>query len=135
MNTFFQNILCTVLKSLQIHIDDFLMETRDFIKTLSLCKQKVNTFFLSTLIALNPKWIPRLIDELQQRCHMTLLFSLFVSNIEKPTVCCISTKKNCYNVTKNNHKFQSSIAERGTSLSKSSGIFRQNLVPVKKVNL
>ena len=34
------------------------METRHFIKTL--CKQKVKTFFLSTLIALKPKWVPRL---------------------------------------------------------------------------
>ena len=34
------------------------METRHFIKTL--CKQKFKTFFLSTLIALNPKWVPRL---------------------------------------------------------------------------
>ena len=30
------------------------METRHFIKTL--CKQKIKTFFLSTLIALNVKW-------------------------------------------------------------------------------
>ena len=37
--------------------DDLLMETRHFIKTL--CTQKVETFFLSTLIALNPKWVPR----------------------------------------------------------------------------
>ena len=36
--------------------NDFLMETRHFIKTL--CEQKVKTFFLS--IALNPKWVPRL---------------------------------------------------------------------------
>ena len=34
------------------------METRHFMKTL--CKQKVKTFFLSTLIALNVKWVPRL---------------------------------------------------------------------------
>ena len=33
------------------------METRQFIKTLR--KQKVKTFFLSTLIALKPKWVPR----------------------------------------------------------------------------
>ena len=59
-------------------MDDFLTETRHFIKTL--CKQKVKTFFLSTLIALNPKWVPRLIDGPQQRCHMTLLFSLFVAS-------------------------------------------------------
>ena len=36
------------------------METRHFIKTL--CKQKVKTFYLSTLIALNPKWVPRLME-------------------------------------------------------------------------
>ena len=34
------------------------METRHFIKTL--CKQKVKIFFLSTLIALKSKWVPRL---------------------------------------------------------------------------
>ena len=39
-------------------LNDFLMELRHFIKTL--CKQKVKTFFLSTLIAINIKWIPRL---------------------------------------------------------------------------
>ena len=33
------------------------METRHFMKTL--CKQKVKTFFLSTLIELNVKWVPR----------------------------------------------------------------------------
>ena len=33
------------------------METRDFIKTL--CKQKIKTFFFSTLIALKVKWVPR----------------------------------------------------------------------------
>ena len=33
------------------------METRHFIKTW--CKQKVKIFFLSTLISLNPKWVPR----------------------------------------------------------------------------
>ena len=59
-------------------MDDFLLETRHFIKTL--CKQKVKTFFLSTLIALNPKWVPRLTDGPQQRRHMTLLFSLFVAS-------------------------------------------------------
>ena len=35
------------------------METQHFIKTL--CKQKVKTFFLSTLIVLNVKWVPGLI--------------------------------------------------------------------------
>ena len=36
------------------------METRHFIKTI--CKQKVKTFFLSTLIALKPKWVQRFND-------------------------------------------------------------------------
>ena len=39
------------------------METRYFIKTL--CKQKVKTFFLSTLIALNVKWVLRFKDTLK----------------------------------------------------------------------
>ena len=36
-----------------------------------------------------------------------------------------------------NHKFQASVAERYTFLSKSSGIFRQNPLkaPVKKLNI
>ena len=34
------------------------METRHFIG--ALCKQKVNTFFSSTLIVLRVKWLPRL---------------------------------------------------------------------------
>ena len=49
----------------------------------------------------------------------------FICNVEKPIVWCISAKEIYYN-TKNNHKFQASVAERYTSLSKSSGIFRQN---------
>ena len=40
------------------HRHDVLIETRHFIKTL--CKQKFRAFFLSTLIALNVKWVPRL---------------------------------------------------------------------------
>ena len=36
------------------------METRHFIKTL--CKQKVKIIFLSTLIALNVKWVTRFSD-------------------------------------------------------------------------
>ena len=48
------------------------METRHFIKTL--CKQKVKTFFLSTLIALNVKWVPRFnsIDCLLRNSEVTL---------------------------------------------------------------
>ena len=58
----------------------------------------------------------------------------FVCNTEKHIVWCISAQKNYYNLTKNNHKFQASIAERRTSLSKSLELFRQNSlkVPVKK---
>ena len=65
------------------------------------------------------------------------LFSLFVCNIEKLTVWCISAKENYYNLTKNSRKFQTSVTERCTSLSKCSGMFQQNLlkVPVKKLNL
>ena len=32
-----------------------------FERVKTLCKQKVKTFFLSTLIALNVKWVPRFI--------------------------------------------------------------------------
>ena len=65
------------------------------------------------------------------------LFKLFVCNIEKLIVWCISAKKNYYNITKNNRTFQASVTERCNSLIKHSGTFRQNLskVPVKKVNL
>ena len=41
-------------------VDDLLIETRHFIKTLF--KQKVKTFFLSALLALNVKWVPPLKD-------------------------------------------------------------------------
>ena len=56
--------------------------------------------------------------------------------IEKLIVWCISAKKDYDNLTKNNHKFQASATESYTSLSKSSGMFRQNplKVPVKKLN-
>ena len=59
--------------------------------------------------------------------------NFFVGNIEKLSVWCISASKNYYNLTNNNHKFQASATEMCTSLSKSSEIFRQNLlkVPVK----
>ena len=39
------------------------MEARHFINTL--CKQKVKTFFLSSLITLNFKWVPRFIEHLR----------------------------------------------------------------------
>ena len=63
--------------------------------------------------------------------------SFHVCEIEKLIVCCIFAKKSYYNLTKNNHIFQASVTERCTSLSKSSGIFRQNplKVPVKKLNI
>ena len=56
VDTFFHNISSTVLKSLYNDIDDFLIETRHLIK--NLCKQKVQTLFLSTLITLIPTWVP-----------------------------------------------------------------------------
>ena len=64
-------------------------------------------------------------------------FSFFVCNIEKLIVWCISDKENYYNLTKNSLKFQTSVTERCTSLSKHSGMFRQNLfkVSVKDMNL
>ena len=49
--------------------------------------------------------------------------SFFICNIEKLIVWRISAKENYYNLTNNNHKFQGSVTERFTSLSKSSGIF------------
>ena len=73
-----------------------------------------------------------IIDGLQQPYD----FDSFLFIIEKLIVRCISAKKNYDNLTKNNHKFQASATERYTSLSKSSGMFRQNplKVPVKKLN-
>ena len=63
--------------------------------------------------------------------------SFFVWNIEKFIACCISAKKNYHNLAKISHKFQAGVTERCTSLSKSSGIFRQNpsKVTVKKLDL
>ena len=52
--------------------------------------------------------------------HDIVIF--FIWNIEKPIYCCISAKKNYYNLTKN--KFQATVTERCTSPSNSSGIFR-----------
>ena len=73
-----------------------------------------------------------IIDGLQQPYD----FDSFLFIIEKLIVRCISAKKNYDNLTKNNHKFQASATERCTSLSKSSGMFRQNplKVPLKKLN-
>ena len=47
------------------------METQHFIKTLH--KQKIKTFFLSTLIALNVKWIPRFKDTIMAY-HLRLFY-------------------------------------------------------------
>ena len=62
-------------------------------------------------------------------------FNLFVCNIEKLIVWCISANRNY--LVRNSRKFQASVTERCTSLSKRSGMFRQNLlkVPVKRMNL
>ena len=62
------------------------------------------------------------------------LFSFFVCNIEKLIVWFISANGSYYNTTKNSRKFQASVTERCTSLSKRSGMFRQNLLKVP-VNL
>ena len=60
---FSRNISSTLLEVYICRtIDDFLMETRNFITTLS--KQNVKAFFSYTLIALNVKWVPRLKDVL-----------------------------------------------------------------------
>ena len=61
---FFHNISSTVLKSLYRTIW-FPNWNTTFIKTLS--KLKVKTFLLSTLIALNVKWVPRFMDTISQR--------------------------------------------------------------------
>ena len=61
---FFHNISSTVLKSLYRTIW-FPNWNTTFIKPLS--KVKVKTFLLSTLIALNVKWVPRFMDTISQR--------------------------------------------------------------------
>ena len=67
-----------------------------------------------------PKFI---IDGLKQRCHMTCSISLFVTS---KNLLFGVFKENYYNLTKNSHKFQTSVTERCTFLSKRSGMFRQN---------
>ena len=64
-------------------------------------------------------------------------YDLCQKNTWKLIVSCISGKENYYNLTKNSRKFQASVTERCTSLSKHYGMFRQNLlkVPAKKLNL
>ena len=76
-----------------------------------------------------------MIDGLLQRCHITLLVSLSVTS--RSLLFCAFLPKIYYNLTKNNHKFQTSVTERCTSLSKSSGIYLQNplKVSVKKLNI
>ena len=75
-------------------------------------------------------------DELQQRCHMTLLFSLFVTSRNLLFAVFLS-RKSIIIFKKNNQKFQTSVTERRTSLNKSSWMFQQNplKVPVKKLDL
>ena len=75
-----------------------------------------------------------IIDGLQQRCHMTFSVSLFVT----PRNLLFGVfKENYYSLTKNSRKFQTSVTERCTFLSKSSGMFWQNVLKVrgKKINL
>ena len=78
-----------------------------------------------------PKFI---IDGLQQRCHITFSVSLFVTSRK---LLFGIFKENYYNLTKNSRKFQTSVTERCTFLSKRSGMFRQNVLkqPGKKINL
>ena len=78
-----------------------------------------------------PKFI---IDRLQQQCHMTFSSSLFVT-LRNLLFGMGAFKENYYNLTKNSHKFQTSITERYTFRSKHSGMFRQNVlkVPEKKI--
>ena len=65
---------------------------------------------------------------------MTLSISLFVTS---RNLLFRVFKENYYNLTKNSRKFETSVTERCTFLSKRSGIFRQNVlkVPRKKINL
>ena len=78
-----------------------------------------------------PKFI---IDGLQQRCHMTFSISLFVTS---RNLLFGVFKENYYNRTKNSRKFQKSVTEKCTFLSKRSGMFWQNVLkePGKKINL
>ena len=57
------------------------METRHFVK--NLCKQKVKTFFLSTLIVLNPKRVPRYKDVQNLRHWLLLLPILYSYHLQK----------------------------------------------------
>ena len=71
-------------------------------------------------------------DRLQQRCHVTFLIYLFVTSRNLLFgVFCQGKLLQSY------ENYQASVTERCTSLSKCSGMFRQNLlkVPVKKLYL
>ena len=57
------------------------METRHFVK--NLCKQKVKKFFLSTLIVLNPKRVPRYKDVQNPRHWLLLLPILYSYHLQK----------------------------------------------------
>ena len=102
----------------------------DFIK-LQYVKISIKTPFFCSLNAAHSK--KRLIalvhNRLQQQCYLTFLISLFV------------TSRNLlfgvFLPMKNSRKYQESVTKRCTSLSKRSGMFRQNLlkVPVKYLNL
>ena len=76
-----------------------------------------------------------IVARLQQRCHMTLLVSMFVK--ARNFLLAVFLLRKIISLTKNNHIFQASVTERCASLSKSSGIFRQNplRVRVKKLNI
>ena len=66
------------------------------------------------------------------------LFNVFVDSIEILVVWCISAKENHCNLQKIAVNLRRvSIKERCTSLTRRSGMFRQNLLkaPVKKLNL
>ena len=70
-----------------------------------------------------------IIDKMQSRCDLTFLFSLFVASR--------NLLFGVFLPRENSRKYQSSVTERCTSLSKCSGMFRQNLlkVPSKNLNL
>ena len=61
--------------------------------------------------------------------------NFFVCKIEKLIVWCISAKASYYNPTKNSRKFQGSVIERCTSLSKRSGMFRQKFEKVESLKI
>ena len=76
------------------------------------------------------------IDRLQQLCRVIFLIYLFVTS-RNYYFWFISVVENYHNLLKNSPKFQASVTERRTSLSKRSRMFWKNLskVPVKKLNL